>query len=87
MAADILVAAGALVLEVAVHRQGETGHRRTLLGMPQLRVFPQATHDDDSIQHRQSPRRVQPRGAPSYPASDYGGFQEMGEDDDGDLPF
>ena len=24
---------------------------------------------------------------PSYPASDYGGFQEMGEEDDGDLPF
>lgn len=22
-----------------------------------------------------------------YPASDYGGFQEMGEEDDGDLPF
>ena len=26
-------------------------------------------------------------GPSSYPASDYGGFQEMGEEDDGDLPF
>ena len=27
------------------------------------------------------------QGPPGYPASDYGGFQEMGEEDDGDLPF
>lgn len=27
------------------------------------------------------------QGPPGYPASDYGGFQEIGEEDDGDLPF
>lgn len=27
------------------------------------------------------------QGPPGYPSSDYGGFQEMGEEDDGDLPF
>ena len=27
------------------------------------------------------------QGPSGYPASDYGGFQEMGEEDDGDLPF
>lgn len=26
-------------------------------------------------------------GPSSYPASDYGGFQDMGEEDDGNLPF